>query len=381
MASLACVSEAQPCYKQTDEHVWGNFFVKPMTDSTCFGQWYGTLLYYKYKTGDTLFSFDTEVFYPFPHIGRAIISDVLMLDSLLIVSWESGAVYRILKMDHRGVVSEVPSALDQIPMLKYEGDWHGNPARKLNVVNDSIILMSNDKAIYSFHRSVGIIECVDSVSVPGGWSALDLYRDTIVTVSISESEARLYHVDAVGRIRYSATLEIDKDLWAASDVYFRYGNLYAKEGGYWRALLRTPAGFELAPGLGEGQIVGMVRPLFGNERVIIVGFYDEIRVYDKGFDLLCRKAPLVSLLVIGSGIYDDKVFLATSAGISTWIPDTSTTSITSQPVPNHHSGIRVWPNPSSSGMITVRSEESTEAIELCDGTGSVVYRTTQAGTE
>ena len=381
-ASLVCEVEAQSCYKKTDEFVLGNFFVKPMTDSTCFGQFYASLRYYNFKTGVTLFSFYPEQYYPHPHFGVASITDVLMFDSILVVSWEQGDVNRILKVDYQGIVSEIPTALDSIPLLKF--GVVGTPySRRLNTVNDSIFMMSNNTSIYTFHLSVDTITCIDSMSIPTVWpeasAFMDMYGDSIVLISGPNDEARFYHVDAVGKIAYSAATDIDKDVDFVEDFYFRYGHLYALENGYWRALLRTAEGFKLAPGKGEGDIIAMIRPLFGNENVMIVGFYDEIRVYDQEFNLLCNKAPLVSLLVIGSGIFYNKVFLATSDGISTWIPDTSTTSITSPPIAYRPSEIEVWPNPSASGIITVRSVEPLNAIELTDTSGRIVYRASQPG--
>ena len=381
-ASLVCEVEAQSCYKKTDEFVLGNFFVKPMTDSTCFGQGYDELRYFNFKTGVTRFSFLTEQYYPHPHIGIASITDVLMFDSILVVCWEQGDVHRILKVDHQGIVSEIPTALDSIPLLKF--GVVGTPySRRLNTVNDSIFMMSNNTSIYTFHLSVDTITCIDSMSIPTVWpeasAFMDMYGDSIVLISGPNDEARFYHVDAVGKIAYSAATDIDKDVDFVEDFYFRYGHLYALENGYWRALLRTAEGFKLAPGKGEGDIIAMIRPLFGNENVMIVGFYDEIRVYDQEFNLLCHKAPLISLTVMSSGIYGDKIFLATSDGITTWLPDTSTTSITSPPIAYRPSAIEVWPNPSASGTIAVRSEEPAAAIELMDASGRIIYRASQPG--
>ena len=378
-SSLTGMAEAQPCYKKTDEHVAGNFFVKPMTDSTCFGQYYASLRYYNYKTGVTFFSFLSEAYYPHPHFGRAFVTGVLMFDSLLVVSWEKGDVYRILKVDYLGIVSEIPTALDSIPLLKF-GVVGVPQGRKLNVVNDSIFLMSNNTSIYSFNISGNTVACVDSMTIQRPWSALDLYGDTIIVIYGQNYEARFYHVDAGGRIAYSTTVGIDSDVWDTDNVYYRYGNLYVGDGTFWRALVRTHEGFKLTPGSAEDWTFGVTLPLFGKQTVIIFGWVnDELWVYDRELNLLCNKIPVSSPGAIASGIYGDKVFTAISDTIFIWIPDTSTTSITSSTVANRPSGLEVWPNPSASGMITVRSEEQVAAIELTDANGRIVYRTSQPG--
>ena len=379
VVGLTGVAQAQSCYEKTDEHVWGNFFVKPMTDSTCFGQWYSELRYYNVKTGDTLFNFISEAYYPYQHFGRASVSDVLMFDSLLVVSWEKGDVYRILKVDYQGIVSEIPTALDSIPLLKFGavGSQHG---RALNTVNDSIFLMSTNKSIYSFSLSGATIACVDSMRMLGYWSAMDSYGDTVVLIYGEDHEVRFYHVSDEGKITYSATVGIDDDIWP-TETYYRHGNLYVGDGSDWRALVRTPEGFKLTPGVAEDWTLGVTRPLFGKNTVIIVSYItDEIWVYDKELNLLCNKSPVSSPGAGSSGIYGEKVFTANSSGISTWILDTSTTSTTSPPVADCPSGIEVWPNPSANGSITVRSEEPTAAIELTDALGRVVYRAAQPGT-
>ena len=378
-AGLTGVAEAQPCYKQSNEYVAGNFFVKPMTDSTCFAQLNRTLLYYNYKTGDTLFSFDAEAYYPYPHSIHAFVADVLMFDSLLVVSLEAGDVYRILKVDFRGVVSELPTALDSIPLLKFKIPYM--PGRKLNSVNDSIFLMSstgNTNIIYSFLRSVDTVTCVDSLTIQS--SSLDLQGDTIILLYGRDLEARFYHVDAGGKIAYAFTIGLDNfPFGGGHDVFYRNGNLYLNDGTTVYVYLRTAEGFKLAPDRAELPMIGLERPLFGNETVIITGFYDEIRIYDKELNLLCHKAPLVSSLVVSGNMYGDTLFLVRPDGISIWIPDTTTTSVTAGPAATLPPRMDVWPNPSASGTITVRSEEPAAAIELTDVAGRIVYRASQPG--
>jgi hypothetical protein len=377
---LAGVVGAQPCYRKTDEHAWGNALVKPMTDSTCFGQWYGTLYYHNYKTGNPVFSFRSEEYFPFPHISTAIISDVLMLDSLLVLSWMEGAVYRILKVDFLGAVSELPTGLDSIPMLKYGGDFGGRLERKLNLVNDSVFLISGNLKVYSFLRVADSVMRVDSLSIQGSWSALDLYGDTIVILSGRLHEARFYHVDAGGRIAHSATVGVDSAVRFFRDVCFRYGNLYAKVDNEWRAMLRTPEGFRLTQGRADDVRPGVHRPLFGRERIVLLeNIHDEFRVYDKELNLLCYQSPVSSPGALASGIYGHKVFTANSSGISTWLPDTVTMSIAAPPLARRPTGIEVWPNPSASGMIAVRVEAYGTAVDLTDATGRVVYRASLTG--
>ena len=380
---LTAVVEAQPCYKRTSEFVIGNNFVKPMTDSTCFGQWYHSLRYYNFKTGVTLFSFLTEQYYPHPHFGNAWVSDILMFDSLLVVSWEGGDVYRILNVDFHGVVSEIPTALDSIPLLKF--GTVGTPrGRKLTVVNASVFLMSSRYSIYSFLRFGTSVTCIDSMSIYTVWpeadGARDMYGDTIVLLSSEDNETRFYHVDANGKITYSASAGLDNDESWWEEVFFRFGNLFVGNGSFWRALMRTPEGFKLAPGSAEDWSIGDMVPLFGNENVVFISYVsDEMWVYDRELNLLCNKPPVSSPGWYASGIYGNKVFTANSDGIRTWIPDTSTTSVTSHSVANHPSGIEVWPNPSVCGTITVSSEEPATAIELTDAGGRTVYRASQPG--
>ncbi|MCZ7558173.1 MAG: T9SS type A sorting domain-containing protein [Bacteroidia bacterium] len=305
-----------------------------------------------------------------------------MLDSLFVVSWDEGAMYRVLKMDYLDVVSEIPSALDQIPMLKNSGNPFGGPYYKLSAVNDSVFLISGRGGrIYSFLHSFDSVVCVDSMAIQGSWSALDLYRDTIVVVSSESHDARFYYVDGVGRISQSATIEIDRAVSSVYDVFLRHGNLYWTDGAFWYVLLRTPERFKLAPGIAEDWTLRETKPLFGKNLVIIVGCVnDEFWVYDQELNLLCNQSPVVSPGALASGIFGDKVFTANSGGISTWIRDTTTTSIASPSLSTRRSWIEVWPNPSSSGMITVRSDQTTTALDLYDETGRIVFRAWQAGT-
>jgi hypothetical protein len=373
---------AQTCYYRTSDHGPGNGFVKPTSDSTCLSQWFSYMYHFNFRTGEILFGFRSDPFFLNPHIANAHITDALLLDSLIVVSWYCGETIRFLKLDFTGTVSERQTVLDSIPLLKYSDIRWACETHRIGQVNDSIFIISNGAAIYSFKHVYDDVVLVDSLNLIESWNRgvgpVDCYSDTILVGSRIANELQFYHIEASGKIRFVSTVPIAADFRPESlrSVHYRFGNIYF-ENSTWYVLLRTPRGFE--PSLNKTHPLTTGQPpAFGVSSVIFSALWDNFLIYNPDLTLRCQKPTSSNVAVVSYATLGDKIFIGRDEGLSSYIPDSSTTSLRSSDDPPESPLLRVWPNPSGTSTITVDCDVRDAHIDMTDVLGKVVFRGAQS---
>lgn len=284
--------------------------MKAVSDSTCFGQFYDTLHYQNYKTREVYYQFMSKEYHGLPGIGRPYVTDIVQYDSIIVVSWESGQVIRFLKIDKSSRITEVPSVLDQMPLVKYEIKPRYLDARKIRKVNDSVLVISNVQRIFSFIISDDTIKCVDSLLIRDpvrGGDGFDVKDDTLVILAINEKLAIFYHITQDGRFRETEVLKVDRKYYPRVHVKYGHGNFYFTEDGL-AALIRTDTGFVFKSGqyYTSSATLG---PLILPHAVALldVGNWDQIDIYAPNLDTICIKPPQTMTSVLSMSHWGNKI--------------------------------------------------------------------------
>jgi hypothetical protein len=322
-------------------------------------------VYYEFDSREH-FGYNTGIF-------TARVSDIIAYDSILIVNWEDGAVYRFLKVCFNRDIVEHPSPLDEMPLLKYDLEQHSFDTRKIRKVNDSILLLSNQRMVYSFIIANGAIRCVDSLlkySPDRGGDVFDSRNDTLVIIAVPEKHAIFYSITSDGRFTQISIVKISREL-DYNPMYYGLGNIYI-QGLRLAALVRSDEGFDYMEGQ---QVYGAPHtPLFLQENIALIDIsaLDRIDIYSQQLEILCSKPEATSRTVLSVSNYGDKIFIARSDGITTWIPDTTTLS-SSVPVLEEQNELVIWPNPSQDGNVYISCAKTITRIIITDVLGRIVH--------
>ena len=371
--------EAQQCYVRTDDWGHGNFLVKAVSDSTCFGLWYDTLYYQNYRNQEVYYAFHTMDYFGLPATGTIDVTDILLYDSILVVSWEGGWVFRFLKVEKNGDIAEIPSPLDQMPMLKFslDGDRYIEK-RRIVKVNDSVLLMSTASNLYSFRISGDSIACMDSMRTRYGrlWDPFDTSGDTVIVLSLEEAkQARFYRITETGTFLFMDSMQVSgakEILDREVNIRYGHGNIYLWYDSGYSVLLRTDSGFVYKKGsLYANPYPPLLLP--GGIAQLGMFYWEEMVIYTPELDTICIKPATTDRTVCSVSNFGDKIFIGRSDGITTWIPDTTTLSSVDAWGGKYIDGVNIWPNPIRGGLINVASTNGISRIVVTNVHGKVFH--------
>ncbi len=138
-------------------------------------------------------------------------------------------------------------------------------------------------------------------------------------------------------------------------------------------MINSDSGLVLLPG---PRYFSSHSPLYLPENIAIMdfSFTDQIDVYDLELNMVCSKPAISSLAVLSSSSYGEKIYMARSDGISTWVPDTATSSIHTRNDFDRNGCVEVWPNPSYTGVVNIRSDDEIYQVIVRNISGDIVYR-------
>jgi hypothetical protein len=267
----------------------------------------------------------------------------------------------------------MPSVLDSMQLLKYDSASSDAIARKIRKVSDRNFLISNRHAIYSFFISNSTIACVDSLLLndPGrGGDMYDSKNDTLVIFSRSAKRVRFHHISNDGSFEYMGDVGVDVDI-QHSAIHYGHGNIYYHEWGL-NVLIRENDRFIFSQGPFYSYPIEPVLTDRGIAQIDRSSF-DKIDIYDADMRAICSKREVTSPYVWSCSGNGDKVFMARDDGISTWIPDTTTTTVRGSTVVESPCNFEIWPNPSTSGLIKVYSEYPIHRVLITDVIGRIVF--------
>jgi hypothetical protein len=145
----------------------------------------------------------------------------------------------------------------------------------------------------------------------------------------------------------------------------------------WYVLLRTPRGFEPSLNNTHAQTGGQP-PVFGDSSVIFSALWDNFLIYNPDLTLRCQKPTSSNVAVVSYATLGDKIFIGRDEGLSSYIPDSSTTSLQASYDPPENPRLRVWPNPSGTSTITVDCDVRDAHIDMTDVLGKVVFHGAQS---
>ncbi|MBE0643917.1 MAG: T9SS type A sorting domain-containing protein [Bacteroidetes bacterium] len=367
-------SEAQQCYIQTEDLAYGSWFVRAVSDSTCLGHYFDKICYANYKTQEIYFIFKSADFFGLESPLQEKVYDILMFDSLLVVNWENGLVFRILRVNADSQITEIPSILDHMPLLKFDFLSRGQyfDLRKLRKVNDSILLVTNRETLYSFNLAGNNVRCIDSLPLHDpvlGGDRFDARGDTLVILAIPESHAVFYHITFDGFFRNLGVQNIDHELFYRAKVYYGHGNIYLQNSNL-HVLTRTDSGFTYREGPHYSSPLDLLI-LPNTVAQLDMSNWERIDIYTPELDTICSMPEATSLTVLFVSNYGDKIFIARSNGIHTFIPDTTTLFIGTEGDVNET--VTLWPNPSTDGIFNVSSNEAISRVVVTDMLGRIVH--------
>lgn len=364
---------SQKCYVKTQDFAYGNFFVKAVTDSTCFGQLYDTLYYQNYRTQQVYYRLSVSDYFGIPSSGIIQISDIIVYDSLIVIDWEKGTVFRILKHDRTGRISEVESDLDKMPWLKYQLGTGNYDSRKIRRVNDSIAVLSSALGVYSFIISNGSAYLIDSLSIYNEKIAGDLFdvkEDTMAIISKKKYKIEYYNISSSGKFVYVRSVPIITD-FDIGHAYYGHGHVYLL-GSSLDVLMHTDDGFVYRRGV---SYLFPLPPLILPKAIaqLTHSQYDRFEIYEANLVLKCVKDAESILVVNSCSNYKDAIFIASANGITKWIPDSSLSEYRDIPDDRALENVEIWPSPTSSGVFMIGSTRPILRISIRNILGKIVY--------
>jgi hypothetical protein len=375
MCVIVCIysAEAQECYVKTAEYAYGNEYVKALNDSVCIGQWYDTLYCQNYRSQEVYFKMAVVDYYDAGSGDDVFITEVAMLDTLLIIEYEWGRQFALLHITADSAVEPLFSDLDSMPTLR-----RSRPDKfrcKIRLISDSVFVIGNATAIYSFRISDLGVCCIDSllydsnneVSYP--WEAVD---DTIVLLIPRERMIKYYTINSDGNIRWVKDEDLE-DIYYANDISIRNSYIYIYYQYQYNVLVRKGEHYEYR----EGPRYMVPHPiLILDNTVACIDLLqqDRMDIYDSELTLICTKTRSDFRDVMSSSSAGDKILISKSDGISTWVPNTVTTVLGSISTIRNVPRVTIWPNPSVDGYINIHGDRRISSIRITDRVGREVFR-------
>jgi hypothetical protein len=376
MCVIVCIysAEAQECYVKTAEYAYGNEYVKALNDSVCIGQWYDTLYCQNYRSQEVYFKMAVADYYDAGSGDDVFITEVAMLDTLLIIEYEWGRQFALLHITADSAVEPLFSDLDSMPTLR-----RSRPDKfrcKIRLISDSVFVIGNATAIYSFRISDLGVCCIDSllydsnneVSYP--WEAVD---DTIVLLIPRERMIKYYTINSDGNIRWVKDEDLE-DIYYANDISIHNSYIYIYYQYQYNVLVRKGEHYEYR----EGPRYMVPHPiLILDNTVACIDLLqqDRMDIYDSELTLICTKTRSDFRDVMSSSSAGDKILISKSDGISTWVPNTVTTVLGSISTIRNVPRVTIWPNPSQGGLVHIRSENPISSIRVTNIAGREILHT------
>ena len=368
---------AQSCFHQTTDLAWGEYFVKATSDSTCFARWGDTMHYYNVRTGTSQFSYQGLQFIPNWFTPPPRVTGVIQYDSILVVSW----LYflRVLKVGFDGKVSEIPSDLDSMPLLK--DHIRGMVLRPMEAAKNTFVVNDGYK-VFIFTLRGDRIACVDSFQVRERMGQLIGVRgDTLVALlytSPSVDSVFVYHLNeerkaVLVKVYYS---KVPIDLFGTGLVeLFYYGDNI-----YWNELLH-----EMKVLMKNDTLYDTLRYFYANYAITDIFEYGDgiacvdrdgtIQLLGKGLDITCEYFDPFPGTVLAASKYGNKIFTASAEkGVQTFVPDSIVDLVRDIGAATEARSMTVYPNPCFGNAVSVSTNMHAARFDMMNCLGEIVRR-------